>query len=231
MSAASRLAWVVVWLTVWIAGAASAQTPEAPLADPKEAVEAQVKRRGLERDLELARRRIEVAELRLQAEEASAADDVALAEREVALARAERTHFEKDERPRRIAEMELDVKRMTDAAGEADEELKQIELMSREQDLEDMTAEFVIARGRRNAERQQRELKLRERAMEGLLNALENESVRHALALERKQADLAKATRAARLAVLEKRIELEESRAKVQGILDELGDRAGEDLP
>jgi hypothetical protein len=56
-----------------------------------------------------------------------------------------------------------------DTAVEAAEELKQLEIMYRDADLEDMTAEFVINRGKRNAERRKRMLAIQEKALKALM--------------------------------------------------------------
>ena len=178
------------------------------------------KRQAADRKIELAERRAHAAELALVDAEQERESNVALAERDLELARAERKRFEKFERPRRIMESELALQRAEDSAKEAADELAQIEIMYKDQDLDDLTAEFVIARGKRNAARRRHELKLKERALEELMTQLDIESARKALEVDRKDAAMQKAVRSGRADILNKELALAEAQAKVHDALE-----------
>ena len=68
----------------------------------------------------------------------------------------------------KIEEARLSLQASKDRATESAEELAQIELMYKDQDLDDRTAEFVIQRGRRHAARAAARIKLQEMAFQTL---------------------------------------------------------------
>lgn len=175
------------------------------------------------RELEIAEHKLRVAESSLELAQLSARTGVHFAERELEMARFERERFEAMDRPRRIAEKELQLQRARDRAQEAADELKQIELMYAEQDLDDKTAEFVVSRGRRAAERSARDLELQEQELKAFVSfELRKQADALGLAVERKEVELEKARRSADNDVLQRKIGVMEARARVEGLQESL---------
>lgn len=181
------------------------------------------KLRQAHRDLEITEHRIRVAERALESAEIAVRSGVHLAERELEMARFDREKFDNLVRPRRIAEKELQLQRSKDRAREAADELEQIEIMYAEQDLDDKTAEFVISRGRRNAERSARDVDLQEQALEAFVSyELRKEADKLDLDVERKELALDAARRNGETDVLRKQIGVMEAQAKMEGLQDSI---------
>lgn len=169
------------------------------------------------RELKISEHRVRVAERSLESAEISARMGVHLAERELEMARFDREKFDDLIRPRRIAERELQLQGSKDRAREAAEELLQIEIMYGDQDLDDKTAEFVINRGRRSAERSARDVELQERALEAFVSyELRKESDKLELDVEKKEHALESARRNGETEVLQKQIGLMEAQSKLE---------------
>ena len=161
----------------------------------------------IELDLALAEQRLVQAQLEADTHDLDARTRIEHAQIEVELAKAKLVKFEKLDAPNRRASAELDLRSAKDRAQEAADELKQIELMYEGQDLQDLTAEFVVSRGRRNAERAAARIAIQERELDALVNhALPLERKQLALELERKRAGLKKAEMDAKSGALAKRI-------------------------
>lgn len=181
------------------------------------------KRRSLERKLDIARVTGEQAELESRTQELEARQAIDQAQKDLEIAKAKLTQFRELDVPNRIAKAELSLARIRDAAEEAAEELKQIEIMYEEQDLEDRTAEFVVNRGRRNAERRKQEIQIEVRSLETLKgHELPRERATLELDVTRKEVALEKAMRDARSGALAKRIALMTAKSQVAGLEDEL---------
>ena len=86
------------------------------------------------------------------------------------MAQAKLAQFRDLDMPNSVAKTGLSLQRAKDSTVEAAEELKQLEIMYRDQDLEDMTAEFVINRGKRRAERASLSLAIQESEFASLKN-------------------------------------------------------------
>lgn len=144
-----------------VASTVNSAAPESkPEAKPAEDNTAKIK--GVERRMAMTKARLAVAELEMANFEIDLANKLAAAEAELTLAQQKLDQFDKVDLPQRIAQADLSMLRGKDRAQEAADELKQIELMYKDQDLNDMTAEFVVSRGKRNAERTMAQIKLDE---------------------------------------------------------------------
>jgi hypothetical protein len=159
-------------LVVLLSGCASTPENEAPSATArgkkspgKEARELD----ALERELGLARARLVKVELEQSFSEEQLETKIRHAKTEVGLAEAGLARFREVDGPNQLASEKLNLRTAKDRAQEAADELKQIEIMYKEQDLDDLTAEFVVSRGRRSAERAAARIAIQE----GTLRALE----------------------------------------------------------
>ena len=74
------------------------------------------------------------------------------AQADVTMAEAKLATFREVDKPNRVAAQTLGLQTARDRAQEAADELAQVEIMYAEQDLNDMTREFVIQRERRAAD-------------------------------------------------------------------------------
>lgn len=131
--------------------------------EPKE-----VRLRRIEREMEVASARLAVARLEQEAFEQKHKAELQQARAEMELAQAKLALFREEEAPRRLASERLDLQQVKDRAQEAADELKQIEIMYEDQDLDDVTAEFVVSRGRRHAARAAARIEIEEGALRAL---------------------------------------------------------------
>ncbi|MFT7484722.1 MAG: archaellum component FlaC [Candidatus Paceibacteria bacterium] len=149
--------------------AAEPQVAEPQVEEEAEAKEPdQAKIDELQHKLEVARIKLDLALLSANRADLEQARGIAHASQEVQMARANMEHFTNVEKPADIGRAKLSLQGARDSATEADEELQQIELMYKDQNLEDMTAEFVIQRGRRRAQRAQKRLEFQELDLKAL---------------------------------------------------------------
>lgn len=130
-------------------------------------------------DLASATARLDIAKMESVAFDSKHSARLENAVLELALAKQRLVQFDTYSQPSRVSQENLNLKSAKESAAEAAEELEQIELMYKDQDLNDMTREFVVARGRRQAERAQARIAIREA---GLASVLE-----HELPMERKR--------------------------------------------
>jgi len=133
-----------------------------PSGAPEAAAGKEKKLRAIERDLASSRRKLEIAEL--ERENAFLAEQREL-ERlgaELEVARSRLATFREVTLPSktRTAELDLDAKRH--ALQDAQDELRQLEMLYTGNELEDRTAEIVLARGRRQLEHAQGRLEVAE---------------------------------------------------------------------
>lgn len=141
-------------------------------------------------------RKIEVAELELAAMAARHGAALTAARTELMLAEGDLATFRDFDRPTRVGLATLDLRGTTDRAQEAAEELAQIQAMYDDQDLDDVTREFVIARGRRQAERAAQRIEFEEQNLARLIDrSLPAEEVKLTLALDRARANVDDAAR------------------------------------
>jgi len=146
----------------------TAKKTDAPGASAKAEDKDETKRESLERKLAIAKLRLDHAGMEQKKGAMTSKEAVEFAQEELEMAQAEQAQFEQLDSPNRRARSELDLKRARDRTAEAAEELAQLKIMYDEQDLQDMTAEFVINRGKRNAERAELSLEIQEREFQSL---------------------------------------------------------------
>ena len=189
-------------------------------------------KRSLEHKLEVATLRMKQA--KMEADTATEKTRVALdlAREELTLAEGKLAQFRDVDMPNSIAKTELSLKRAMDSTQEAAEELKQLEIMYNEQDLEDMTSEFVINRGKRRAERAQLSLaiqqsefaSLKDHSMPRELLSRELDVIRKTSAVRSAEADSKASELKHKIALLKAEFEL----AELQEKLDKLAEKGGE---
>jgi hypothetical protein len=194
-----------------------ASLPSAKQEDPA------TRRKALEGSLEIARNKLVQAELEQSSAEQSAAAALARARIELELSQARLLQFTELDRPNQLERARLGLLRAKDRAQEAADELAQIEIMYEEQDLQDRTAEFVVSRGRRTAERSAAQIKLEEQSLLSLeQHTLPQELKKLALDVTRKQDDLAEAERKLESTRLAKQIAVMGARQEIEKLTGEL---------
>jgi len=182
--------------------------------------------------LKVAELKLEGARIELDSFQASHEVRVKHARAELQLAEAELAQFREVDRPARLAETELDLRSARDRAQEAAEELEQIEIMYEGQDLDDRTAEFVVSRGRRNAERAAQRIQIQEMLARGQADReLPREQSRLELAVSRAAAALADLELEGRVDAYQKRASVLEAEAEVARIRHDLKEAAEEAKP
>lgn len=175
-----------------------------------------------ERKVAVQRRKIELAQLELEAAAAKHESAMLAARAELQMAESELETFRAYEVGTRVDSAQLDLRGTKDRAQEAAEELAQIELMYEDQDLDDRTAEFVVQRGRRNAERAAQRIAIEERGLERLTQrTLPAEEAKLALGVERARAGLRDTEAGARIELEQKRMELDDLRHELTKLLDD----------
>lgn len=212
---------VMIALILWTGCASTPSSEESASAqknEEKSQKDPAVRMKSLERKLQLAESRLENANLELQAQETSAKNSTENLTKELKIAEVKFTQFMDLDAPNRIAQAELNLQRTRDYAEEAEEELKQIEIMYKDQDLEDMTAEFVIKRGKRNAERRKQAIAIEERKLQSLR---EHEIPREWNSLE---LDVEKKKKALKQAELDNQIKRQQKEIAIRKIEAEIAD-------
>ncbi|MBU0755579.1 MAG: hypothetical protein KJ645_10605 [Planctomycetes bacterium] len=214
-----------VLVLFFMAGCAAVKTE--PAEKPSKATENSDARKKteMERKLVLAEKKLEVAKESLALQEISSMNAKTFAEYDLKMAETNLEQFEKIDGPNKIAKAELSLQRSIDAAQEAEEELKQLEIMYKDQDLEDMTAEFVINRGKRRSERTQAQLAIEREELRSLTEyEVPRELKMKAQEVEKKKTALAEAERSAANTLLQKNIAVMEAEAAIVAIKDELAE-------
>lgn len=179
--------------------------------------------RNLERKLEVARTRQQKVELEQAAFEQELEGQIRHANAEVEMARARLALFRESSAPNRLASARLELQAAKDRAQEAADELAQIEIMYKDQDLDDLTAEFVVSRGRRSAARAAARIEIQE----GELTALETrelpqEDKRLELELDKAIEKLGDAQREGEIGRLGQQIAATEARNEIARLEEEL---------
>ena len=183
----------------------------------------------LERDLAVARQR--VVRARMDAEHAEGEHKATLdnAQQELALELMRQSIFTERSAPNRIEWSKLGLLRGQDRVLEAQEELRQLELMYAEEDFADQTKEIVLHRSRRRLERSNRDLDLRREDAAILTDkTIPLETAEHEGRVMQKTAALDKARRATEASRLDKQIALMSAEAEVARLeaeIDALGEK------
>jgi hypothetical protein len=188
-------------------------------AGPKAALEGaatDVKKQSAAIALTIAEKRLEQTRLQGEADHASKERDVEFAATELEFAKAKLEQFKAIEMPNRIAEAQLDLQRVRDSAKERADELAQIEAMYSEQKIDDKTKEFVLERGRRQAEAGAKQVEIAVRRHElATQHEIPREFARLQLDLAKKTSELEKA----RIGLQTSRIEREIKQLSAEGEL------------
>ena len=114
-----------------------------------------------QRQLAIAHHKLMRAQLARQQAEESSQERLDRAEAELAFAQARHSTFVERSVPSRIAWAKLGLQGAEDRVLEAEEEMKQLELMYAQDDFADQTKEIVLDRSRRRLERSHTDLELR----------------------------------------------------------------------
>ena len=192
------------------------QGTEADSEDPREVTETQEK-------LEVAQARHEIAVLEASAYDAKLDAQLRHAQAAVEMAEVKLATFREVERPNRIATEELNLRSARDRAQEAADELAQVEIMYAEQDLNDMTREFVISRERRNAERAAKRIQIQEGEFTAFKEReLPQKESELKLAVDKATAGLKAAEREGEIKKRQHAIGVREAEMKVKNLEDEL---------
>ena len=195
--------------------------PEAPAHPDKDSAGEdqgqEEKLHELEQKLELTRVRLEISEHQLVAARASSENRLSRLEAEIELAQRNLSKLVEADAPARIASAELDLRSTRDRAQEAAEELAQIELMYEDQDLNDKTAEFVVGRGRRMAERAAARIAIQEARFDTLKEIeIPMDEQRATLEVQAKVRGLEEARREVEITLMNKELALTEARQAVE---------------
>jgi len=180
----------------------AAESKEAQEAkEKKEARDKALKIAALEREYPIAKEKLENARREMADGAADAQAAMAKLQKELLLAKTKLETYEKREMPSKTAKGQLDLQGTKDFLDNNKEELEQLELMYKEQDLADKTREIVIRRAKRDLERSQQRLALQQEDLGILLErTLPQEREKLTLDVEEKQREIGKAERAAQKA-------------------------------
>ncbi len=186
----------------------------------------------LEQKLEVARARLSLAQLETAAFEAKHEIRLRHAGAEIDMAQAKLAQFREADAPSRLASEQLSLRTAKDRAQEAVDELAQIEIMYDEQDLDDLTAEFVVSRGRRNAERAAARIEIQEAKLKTLEEReLPQEQAGLELALDKKVTGLAEIEREDEIGRGNKAIAVTEAENTITKLEAELAELRAETMP
>lgn len=142
--------------------------------------------------LDSATVRLEIAKMESVSFDAKHAAKLENALVELDLAKQALVQFDSFSKPTRMSQENLNLKSTKESAAEAQEELEQIELMYKDQDLNDMTREFVVARGKRRAISAQARIDIREANVASILeHDLPMQRQRFTLGIKRAEQGLA----------------------------------------
>lgn len=186
----------------------------------------------LERNLETAQ--IKLDKTKLSHEHALRREQLGVTRREIELELARRRYdyFMQKSLPSRIAWSELGLLRVADNIREAREELEQLEMMYREDEVDEKTKEIVIGRSRVRLERSLRDQELRQADFDALMNeSIPIETREQELRFEDAEQTLERARESLLISELDRRINVigaEDEITRIQGELDDAREEAAE---
>ncbi|MDP6741009.1 MAG: hypothetical protein QF404_13455 [Planctomycetota bacterium] len=212
----------------------AAQAPEAPapsvMAQEDEHAEKADAREALEHKVHLAAERLALQEREMHESNKQFEDRIRFANVEVDMAQAKLDVFRESVRPERLANESLSLASAKDRAQQAADELAQIEIMYKDQDLDDLTAEFVVSRGRRNAERAAQRIGIMEIGFARLENhELPQEEQGLSLDVEKAASALHRLHSDREIDHKRKKLALEEARFALHKLAQELHEHAHDD--
>jgi hypothetical protein len=197
-------------------------------AKEKEAQEAKerekvLKRAALEREFPIAKEKLENARRDLADQAADAQATGAKLQKELQLAKTKLETYEKREAPARTAKGQLDLQNAKDNLDNNKEELEQLELMYKDQDLADKTREIVIKRAKRDLERTQQRLTLQQEELGILMErTIPQEREKLVLDVEEKQREIARADRSSQKAAGDKKVAVMAAESDIKRIEAEM---------
>jgi len=157
--------------------------------------------------LEIATTKLERAKMDAEQGQIESALAVAKAKLELSLAQKALDHYVSVEMVQKRARGELELTQMKDSLTEQEEELAQLELMYKGDDLADKTKEIVIARTKRRLERVKASLALQTKELEDQLTVQQPEQKEKLEnAVKDKQADLDRAESTAKSSAIDKQL-------------------------
>ena len=133
--------------------------------DPKELAQEVA---DLEHKVQIAQIKVRIATLTADGADVEFGQKRARAELALNSAKANLAYFNTVEAPNRTGRAELSLQGALDQAKEAQEELEQLAIMYDDQNLEEMTSEFVIQRGKRRADRANKRIEFSKLDLRGL---------------------------------------------------------------
>lgn len=184
----------------------------------------------LERKVATASKRLEIAQMELKVLEQKQANKLGHATVELEMAKAKLQNFEQVEGPNSLAQQKLNFQSSEERAAEAAEELAQIMIMYDEQDLNDMTREFVIARGKRSAARAEARLAIQASALKSFEeHELPTKKRRIELEVQKAEQALAQAELENQISMTNKQLSLEEAEHKLKSAQEDLDEAKAEE--
>lgn len=199
-------------------------------SDANKDEEAQQKKvEGLEHKLEVARIQLDLAVLAGARGELDQTRKVTHAQEDVDMAAAALENFTKHDKPGKLGRAKLSLETTKEMAAEAAEELLQLEIMYKDQDLEEMTSEFVLNRGRRRAARAAKRIEFQEIDFEALTaHTLPLQQQKLTLALTRAEESLEAANADTAKTELNRRLKLIQAEMAVKKAADDLEEAKSE---
>ncbi|MFT7670327.1 MAG: ABC-type Fe3+/spermidine/putrescine transport system ATPase subunit [Planctomycetota bacterium] len=193
----SRTRALLLPLLLLAGGCASTATEETIDAAPESTPPAEIdqdKVDDLTHKVVVAKAQLEVAHLEFAAFEMQQAISFSHSQEELTMAQNKLADFKRIKLPNRKLSAELSLQSATDFAAEAAEELKQLEIMYKDQDLHEMTAEYVMNRGQRRADRANKRIDIQKKDFDSLMgHELPLELQMLEIALSKAQENLEKA--------------------------------------
>ena len=182
----------------------------------------------LERNLQVAQLKLEKTKISQEQSRRREQVNLAKTEAELDLAQQRYQNFMEKSLPSRIAWQELTQKRVADNVKEAQEELEQIEMMYRQDEVDEKTKEIVVERSRVRLERSQRDQDLRRIDFETMMNlSIPIEKREQEMSLQEKEQALERLKESMRLSELDEKINLmgaEDEITRLQYDLDDARD-------
>lgn len=179
----------------------------------------------LERQVELARRKLERAQMDLEQHGHGAEASLAKANDDLQRAAHAFEHFQSFDRPQRLHRAKLELQSAEDFMTEQHEEMQQLELMYEQDDLADKTKEIVLARGRRRLERAKERLGLQQKELEDQISFhLPEEERRLSQAVRDAKAALQRAEFEAKSGAIDRETAVITARQEIEKLERELGE-------
>ncbi len=226
---ARRIHYFAALGSLALAVGCSSTPPSATIASPSSASapskekEASLKKAGFERELAIAREKLAKAKRDVMDQELSGSAAVLKARADVELTQARLRTIDEKEAPNRLAKANLDLQAARDSQDDSKEELEQLEIMYKEQDLADKTREIVIRRSKRQLARAADRLKLQEDDVKILSErTLPQEREKLVLEIADKQRAHEQSVRASESGLFEKRLGILVAEAEVARLEREL---------